>query len=101
MIRQHLIAAIVFVSLLNGLFSPGLAWVAAAAPLWLPISVGLPTTLFLSSLVTATTTLLLAGIPAAVFERLRRQDTSTASLAVWLTGVVVLTLPAAVMVARW
>jgi hypothetical protein len=39
-------------------------------------------------------TLMLAGIPAALYERLRGlQSSSTASLAIWLVATVLLTLP--------
>lgn len=39
-------------------------------------------------------TLMLAGIPAALYERLRGlQASSTASLAIWLVATVLLTLP--------
>lgn len=42
----------------------------------------------------AVMTLLIAGIPAAVYERIRGlQGSSVVSLAIWLIGTVLLTLP--------
>jgi hypothetical protein len=43
----------------------------------------------------AVVTLMLAGIPAALYERVRGlQFSSTASMAIWLIATVLLTMPA-------
>jgi hypothetical protein len=49
---------------------------------------------YLTSLAISAMTLLLAGIPAALYERLRGLQTSSpASLAIWLAGTLLLALP--------
>jgi hypothetical protein len=44
----------------------------------------------------STATIIIAGIPAAIYERFAgaRDDSTPASLWIWLAGVAVLTLPA-------
>jgi hypothetical protein len=50
---------------------------------------------YLTSVAISLVTLLLAGIPAALYERLRGLQQSTpGSLAIWLISTVLLTLPA-------
>ncbi len=53
-------------------------------------------TLMFSSLMVSTATIILGGIPAALYERfIGAKDNSTeASLWIWLAGTAVLTLPA-------
>ncbi len=49
---------------------------------------------YLTSLAISAMTLLLAGIPAALYERLRGLQTSSpVSLAIWLAGTLLLALP--------
>src|SRR5262245_26919184 len=99
--RQFLFFSVVGVSVLNGLFSPFLAIAVPIAtvlmPEIFPRSVGW--VLFFSSILVASATLLFAGVPAALVERLlaRRPD-SDAAMFVWLAGVILLALPALVRV---
>jgi hypothetical protein len=53
-------------------------------------------TLMFSSLMVSTATLILAGIPAAIYERIvgAKDDSTEASLWIWLAGTALLTLPA-------
>jgi hypothetical protein len=52
--------------------------------------------LFWSSILLASATLLLSGVPAALYERLiERSGPGMASMWVWLAGAVALSLPAA------
>lgn len=53
-------------------------------------------TLMFSSLMVSTATIILAGIPAAIYERVvgAKEDSSVASLWIWLAGTALLTLPA-------
>jgi hypothetical protein len=51
-------------------------------------------TSYLTSLMLSTFTIMLAGIPAAIYERLRGLKRSSAvSFAIWLGGAVLITLP--------
>lgn len=95
--RNLLVFAVVGISILNGLFSPFLAIAvpisAVLMPEVFPRSVGW--VLFFSSLLVASATLLAAGVPAALYERLvDGARGSTAAIAIWLAGAAVLALPA-------
>lgn len=95
--RNILFFGVVGISMLNGLFSPLLAIAlpiaAVLMPEVFPRSPGW--VLFFSSLLVASATLLFAGVPAALYERLvdRRKESGTPML-IWLAGVVLLALPA-------
>jgi hypothetical protein len=91
--------AIAFFGMVNGLFNQ--TWLVFAlihmqilAPALLFGSV--PLTLMFSSLMVSTATIILAGIPAAIYERVvgAKEDSTEASLWIWLTGTALLTLPA-------
>lgn len=94
---HHLFAMVLALAMLNGVFSPYLVLVVGFAPIWLPT--WLPAEpgylFFLGSLITATTTVLVSGIPAALIEgALAWPRASQASLWVWVAAAAVLTLPA-------
>jgi hypothetical protein len=85
------------VSLFNGLASPALPLLFILAPIWMPEFV--PATnearFYAASLVVSFGTLLVAGIPAAVFEHVTgRRSSDTTSMLVWLACTVRLSLPA-------
>ena len=91
--------AIAFFGMINGLFNH--TWVLFAlihvqilSPALLFGSVGL--TLMFSSLMVSTATIILAGIPAAIYEHVvgAKDDATEASLWIWLAGTGLLTLPA-------
>ena len=95
---RELFAAVLLVSLLNGIASPAVFFVMVLAPVWMPAFV--PTTIetvaYGASLIVAITTTLVAGVPAALWERFRGQhDSDGTSMLIWLTGTVLLSLPAA------
>jgi hypothetical protein len=95
--RNFLLFTVVGISVLNGLFSPFLAVAlpiaAVLMPEVFPRSVGW--VLFFSSLLVASGTLLLSGVPAALYERLiDRGRGSPAVMAIWIAGAVLLALPA-------
>jgi hypothetical protein len=70
MLRHQVFALVLGIAVFNGIFSPLVALVAAYSflwmPPWLPPEPGL--LFYLSSLIVATTTLLVSGIPAAIIE---------------------------------
>jgi hypothetical protein len=54
-----------------------------------------PLTLMFASLMVSTATIILGGIPAAVYERAKAATDSTdISLWIWLAGTAILTIPA-------
>ena len=91
--------AIAFFGMINGLFNQvwlifALIHVQVLAPPLFFGSVGL--TLMFSSLMVSTATVILGGIPAAIYERVTgaKDDSTDASLWIWLAGTALLTLPA-------
>lgn len=95
--RNILLYGVVGLSILNGLFSPFLAIAVPVAavlmPEVFPKSVGW--VLFFSSLLVASATLLISGVPAALYERLvDRQPGGMTPMVLWLVGALLLTLPA-------
>jgi hypothetical protein len=53
-------------------------------------------TLYMASLMVSTATIILAGIPAAIFERFTgaKDDSTVTSMWIWAAGTLALTLPA-------
>jgi hypothetical protein len=97
--RHFYFIGIAFFGMINGLFNQlwllfALIHVQILAPALLFGSV--PLTLLFSSLMVSTATIILGGIPAAVYERWAgiKDDSSPVSLWIWLAGTAVLTLPA-------
>jgi hypothetical protein len=97
--RHWYYIGIAFFGMINGLFNQifllfALIHVQILAPALLFGSV--PLTLMFSSLMVSTATVILGGIPAAIYERsIGAEDDSTpASLWIWLAGTALLTLPA-------
>jgi hypothetical protein len=97
--RNLYYVAIAFFGMINGLFNQtallfALIHVQILAPALLFGSV--PLTLLFSSLMVSTATIILGGIPAAIYEWIigAKEDSTEASLWIWLAGAGVLTLPA-------
>lgn len=97
--RNFYFVGIAFFGMINGLFNQvallfALLHVQVLAPALLFGSVSL--TLMFSSLVVSTATIILGGIPAAIYERFvgAKDDSTTVSLWIWLAATGLLTLPA-------
>ena len=97
--RNFYFVGIAFFGMINGLFNQvallfALLHVQVLAPALLFGSVSL--TLMFASLVVSTATIILGGIPAAIYEhRVGAKDDSTVvSLWIWLAATGLLTLPA-------
>ena len=101
--RQTLLVIILTVSVVNGILSPAIAIVLPLAVVWLPDF--LPSdpswAFYFSSLLVSTATLLISGVPAALYERLVDTDASDrSSMYIWLAGVLLLSLPALGILSR-
>lgn len=90
---------IAFFGMINGLFNQlalvfALLHVQVIAPFLLFGNISL--TLLMSSLMVSTATIILAGIPAALYEHLTgaKEDSNTVSMWIWVGGTLLLTLPA-------
>lgn len=95
--NQPYALAIAAFGVLNGLFSPLLTQVVAAMIVLAPgfFAPSAPILFFVSSLVLSTLTIMVAGIPAALYERFTGATTSTpVSMWIWLAAIGLLTLPA-------
>ena len=97
--RNFYYIGIAFFGMINGLFNPlwllfALIHVQILAPALLFGSVAL--TFMFSSLMVSTATIILGGIPAAIYERITgaKDDSSETSMWIWLAGTALLTLPA-------
>lgn len=97
--KNYFYVGIAFFGMVNGIFNQlallfALIHVQILAPALLFGSTGL--TLMFSSLMVSTGTIILAGIPAALYERFSgaKDDSTPASLWIWLAGTALLTLPA-------
>ena len=97
--RNFYYIGIAFFGMINGLFNQiwllfALIHVQILAPALLFGSVSL--TLMFASLMVSTATIILGGIPAAIYERVigAKDDSTEVSLWIWLAGTALLTLPA-------
>lgn len=97
--RNFYYIGIAFFGMINGLFNQlalifALIHVQILSPALLFGSV--PLTLLFSSLMVSTATVILGGIPAAIYERVigAKDDSTETSLWIWLAGTALLTLPA-------
>lgn len=97
--RNLYYVGIAFFGMINGLFNQlfvlfALIHVQILAPALLFGSV--PLTLMFASLMVSTATIIVGGIPAALYERFigAKDDSTEASLWIWLAGTAILTLPA-------
>jgi hypothetical protein len=98
MSRNFYFIGIAFFGMINGIFNQ-LALVFAllyVQPLVGPLLFGsVPLTLMFASLMVSTATVILGGIPAAIYERLTgAPDSNDISLWIWLAGTGLLALPA-------
>jgi hypothetical protein len=68
---RDLVVGVMLVCLINGIFSPALLLVLGLAPLWVPTFLASEPGMiaYFSSLIVSTLTLMLSGVPAALFER--------------------------------
>ena len=97
--RNFYYIGIAFFGMINGLFNQtwilfALIHVQILAPALLFGSVSL--TLMFTSLMVSTATIILGGIPAAIYERAvgAKDDSTVVSLWIWLAGTGILTIPA-------
>jgi hypothetical protein len=90
---------IAFFGMINGLFNQvPLAFTLLHVDVFAPfLFFGVAeVALYFASLIVSTTTIILAGIPAAIFERFvgAKDDSTVTSMWIWVAGTLFLTLPA-------
>jgi hypothetical protein len=97
--RHWYYIGIAFFGMVNGIFNQlALLFALIHAQILAPALLfgSVPLTLMFASLMVSTATIILAGIPAAIYERYvgAKDDSTEASLWIWLAGTAILTLPA-------
>jgi hypothetical protein len=96
--RQWYYIGIAFFGMINGMFHPlrVFSYIFSKILMDVPLFGSEALIFYFSSLMTATATIILAGIPAAIYERFAgiKDDSTVVSLWIWLAGTAVLTMPA-------
>lgn len=95
---ESYIFGILALGIINGLFSPMVAYAVILQALWYPSGFlpASPSFLFMfSSLMVSTFSIMLAGVPAALYERfVSRGKTTNTSLWIWVSALAILSMPA-------
>jgi hypothetical protein len=90
---------IAFFGMINGVFSPLylLAFAFSAQLMAAPLFGHVGLIAYFASLMLSTATVILAGVPAALYERYvgAKDDSTDTSLWIWLAGTAILAIPAA------
>jgi hypothetical protein len=96
--RHWYYIAIAFFGMINGMFHPlrVMTFILTNVLMTVPLFGSEALIFYFSSLMLATATIIVAGIPAAIYERVvgAKEDSTEASLWIWLAGTALLTLPA-------
>jgi hypothetical protein len=96
--RHFYYIGIAFFGMVNGIFNPlmPLAYVFSKTLMYVPLFGSETLIFYFASLMLSTAAIILAGIPAAIYEWIigAKEDSTAASLWVWLAGTALLTLPA-------
>jgi hypothetical protein len=96
--RHWYYIGIAFFGMINGIFNPlmPLAYVFSKSLMYVPLFGSEALIFYFASLMLSTATLILGGIPAAIYEHVigAKEDSTEASLWIWLAGTALLTLPA-------
>ena len=96
--RHWYYIAIAFFGMINGIFNPlmPLAYVFSKSLMSIPLFGSETLFFYFWSLMLSTATIILGGIPAAIYEHVigAKDDSTGASLWIWLAGTGLLTLPA-------
>jgi hypothetical protein len=96
--RNFYYIGIAFFGMINGLFNPLIIF----AYVWSKVLMSFPLfeaewlIFYFASLMLSTATIIIGGIPAAIYERFAgvTDDSTTTSLWIWLAGTGILTIPA-------
>ena len=92
--RHHVFSIAIISAAITGLTSPFTTIVWIFSPWWAPtwMAGSIEALLFASMLLVSTTTLLAAGVPAALYERVTGDASSRRSLAIWAVAAVLIML---------
>jgi hypothetical protein len=95
--RNFYYIGIAFFGMVNGIFNPlmPLAYVLTKVLMYVPLFGSESLFFYFAALMLSTATIILAGIPAAIYERFvgAKDDSTDGSLFIWLAGTAILSLP--------
>ncbi len=96
--RNFYYIGIAFFGMINGIFNPMVLFTYALSVRLMsaPLFESPPVIFYFSALMLSTATIILGGIPAALYERYvgAKDDSTPVSLWIWLAGTGLLTVPA-------
>lgn len=94
--QRNALVPILAVAIINGIFSPWVLVIFVLYPIWFPswAPAWAQLVYMASALILSTLTIMFAGVPAALYERLAPAAKPLVTDVIWLSGVVLLTLPA-------
>ena len=99
MSRNSYYIGIAFFGMISGLPSPLFepVFLYSLPLLWAPLFGNVSLIAYFAALMLSTATIILAGIPAAIYERYvgATDDSTDASMWIWLAGTAILAIPAA------
>jgi hypothetical protein len=96
--RNFYYVGIAFFGMINGIFNPMMVF----AYVWAKVLMSYPLfevdalIFYFAALMLSTATIILGGIPAAIYEHIAgvKDDSTVTSLWIWLAGTAILTIPA-------
>ena len=93
---------VALLGIVNGIFSPWVLFVFIGYPVWYPVWAPAYSEFvyMLSALILSTLTIMVAGVPAALYSRLSASPIAQVTGVIWLAGAALLTLPAVPNVLR-
>ncbi|MDP3897885.1 MAG: hypothetical protein Q8Q62_14535 [Mesorhizobium sp.] len=100
---RNALVPIMALAIVNGIFSPFVLVVFLANWFWYPHTFlpAMPQIISMfSALILSTLTIMVSGVPAALYQRLSAQPNGPAIGFIWLVGAALLTLPAVPNVIR-
>ena len=96
--RHWYFIGIAFFGMINGMFHPlrVVSFVFTRILMTVPLFGSEALIFYFSSLMLSTATIIIAGIPAAIYERFvgAKDDSTVVSLWIWLAGAAILAIPA-------
>lgn len=94
--HRNSLVPVMAVAIVNGIFSPWVLMVFLLYPVWYPswAPAYAQIVYMCSALILSTLTIMLAGVPAALYERLSAARRPVVVSSIWLAVTVLLTLPA-------
>lgn len=92
----NMLVPVMAIAILNGIFSRWTAIVYVLYPVWYPswAPAWAQAVFLVSSLIIATLTIMISGVPAALYERFAGAPRPAVTAGIWIGAAVLLTLPA-------